>query len=284
MKAPAFQYACPRSLPETFELLERYGEGARVLAGGQSLMATLNMRLSAPEILVDINAIDGLAGISYANGVLRIGAMTRHAEVERSPLVERHAPLIAQAMPHVAHLAIRNRGTFGGSLAFADPSAEMPACAMALGARLVLESAQGRRTVDAEAFFQGFYRTALMPGELLIAAEIPAAGPNTRQRFAELARRHGDYALAGVALNVTMRAGLLSTVRLVYLSMGDRPMLAKHAGNALEGQPNSAAVRDAAAQALERDLDPPEDFNASSEMRLHLARVMTRRILEGIGS
>src|SRR2546428_1307842 len=162
-------------------------------------MTTLNMRLSAPEILVDINRIEGLAGITFADGVLRIGAMTRHFDVEHSALVARHAPLIAQAMPHVAHPAIRNRGTFGGSLAFADPAAELPACAVALGARLLLESARGRRAVEAKDFFRGLYSTALAADEILVAAEIPVAKPGARYEFAELARRKGDYALIGVA-------------------------------------------------------------------------------------
>ena len=282
MKAPSFQYACPRSLPEAFELLERHREGARILAGGQSLMATLGMRLSAPEILVDINRIEGLSGITQVDGILKIGAMTRHADVERSALVARHAPLIAQAMPHIAHPAIRNRGTFGGSLAFADPAAELPACVVALGARLLLEGARGRRSVDAAAFFQGLYRTELAPDEILVAAEIPVARPDSRQVFAELARRHGDYALVGVAFHATTRDGLFSGARLVYLAAGDRPVVAQIAGAALEGRPNSPEAREAAVRALERDLDPPEDFNASAEMRLHLARVLTRRVLEGL--
>ena len=175
MKAPSFDYARPTSLPEAFALLERHRDGARILAGGQSLMATLNMRLSAPEILVDINAIEGLSGIALDGEMLRIGAMTRHFEVERSALVARHAPLIAQAMPHIAHAAIRNRGTFGGSLAFADPAAELPACAVALSARMVLQSSRGRRTVTAAEFFQGLYRTALAQDEIMVACEVPIA-------------------------------------------------------------------------------------------------------------
>jgi carbon-monoxide dehydrogenase medium subunit len=227
------------------------------------------MRLSTPEILVDINRIEGLSGIAVADGMLRIGAMTRHYEVERSPLVAQHAPLIAQAMPHVAHAAIRNRGTFGGSLAFADPAAELPACVVALDARLVLESSRGRRTIPAAEFFQGLYSTALAPDEILIAAEIPLIQPGTRQRFAELARRQGDYALMGLAANITGKAA-----RLVYLCAGDRPVLAQHA--AYEFSKGKEAV----IKALEQDLHPPEDFNASAAMRLHLARVMTRQLLE----
>jgi len=261
VKAPAFQYACPRALPEVFDLLARHGQGAKVLAGGQSLMTTLNMRLSAPEILVDINRIAGLSGIALEKDQLRIGAMTRHFEVEHSELVAKHAPLIAQAMPHVAHPAIRNRGTFGGSLAFADPAAELPACVVALGARLVLESARGRRTVAAKDFFLGLYSTALAADELLVAAEIPVAPPGARYAFAELSRRKGDYALIGVAA-----ASIDSAVTLVFFAAGDRPIAVQ-------------TDRSSAANAVERELDPPEDFNASAEMRRHLAGVLTREVL-----
>lgn len=280
MKAPSFDYARPGSLGEAFALLARHGEGARILAGGQSLMPTLNMRLSAPEILVDINAIEGLAGIALDDGYLRIGAMTRHADVERSPLIARHAPLIADAMPHIAHAAIRNRGTFGGSIAFADPAAELPACALALEARLVLESARGRRVVAADAFFRGLYRTALAPDEILTACEIPVATAQSRHGFAELARRHGDYAVVGLAAHVTLGNGGFGAARLVYFAAGDRPILGRAAGAALVGQPNTAATRAAAAAALDQDLRPPEDLNADSAMRLHLAKVLTRRVLE----
>ena len=281
MKAPSFDYARPGSLPDAFALLARHRDGAKILAGGQSLMATLNMRLSAPEILVDINVIPGLSGITLADGMLRIGALTRHAEVEKSPLIALHAPLIAQAMPHVGHVAIRNRGTFGGSLAFADPAAELPACAVALGARLVIESGRGRRTVEAAAFFQGLYRTALAPDEILVAAEIPRAPPEARHGFAELARRHGDYAMIGLAANATLRGGVFDAVKLVYFAAGDRPILAEKAAAALARRPNSAATRDACAEALAGDLDPPDDLNADPAMRVHLAKVLTRRVLAG---
>ena len=281
MKAPSFDYARPASLPEAFALLERHREGARILAGGQSLMATLNMRLSAPEILVDINAIEGLSGIALDGGMLRIGAMTRHFEVERSPLVARHAPLIAQAMPHIAHAAIRNRGTFGGSLAFADPAAELPACAVALGARMVLQSSRGRRAVTAAEFFQGLYRTALAQDEILVACEVPVATAATRHGFAELARRHGDYAIIGIAVHATMQDRRFTDARLVYFAAGDRPMLAKSAAAALKGRPNTAETHNAAADALARELQPPDDLNADPAMRLHLAKVLTRRVLAG---
>jgi aerobic carbon-monoxide dehydrogenase medium subunit len=284
MKPRGFEYSRPRSLSEAFALLEEYGEGASILAGGQSLMPTLNMRLSAPAILVDVNTIEGLSGIELEGDVLRIGAMTRHVEVERNQLVAQHAPLIAQAMPHIAHAAIRNRGTFGGSLAFADPAAELPACVVALAARLVLQSRTHRRTVDAEDFFRGLYSTALEPHEILVACEIPIAGPQSRHCFAELARRQGDYAIIGVAANLVMQDGRFSEARLVYFSAGDRPMLAGAAAEALADRPNSPQTRESAAEALGGDLDPPEDLNADSAMRLRLAKVLTRRVLERLHS
>jgi aerobic carbon-monoxide dehydrogenase medium subunit len=279
MKAPPFRYARPNALADVFTLLDRYGEEAKILAGGQSLMATLNMRLSAPKVLIDINRIGNLAGISIAEETLTIGAMTRHTDVERSPLVATHAPLLAQAVSHVGHAAIRNRGTFGGSLAFADPAAEFPACVVALKARLVLESGRGRRVVKAEEFFQGLFQTALTPDELLVAVQIPIANQHARHGFAEVARRHGDYAIIGVAVAAEFRDGAFSDARLVYFGAGDKPVTSRKAAAALERRPNSAETCEAAARAVEDDLDPPHDLNASAEMRVHLAKVLTRRVL-----
>ncbi len=279
MKPPPFAYARPSTVEEVCALLAEHGEDARLLAGGQSLMATLNMRLSAPELLIDINRIDELAGIALDGEVLRIGAMTRHVEVETSPEVAEHAPLIAQAMPHIAHAAIRNRGTFGGSIAFADPAAELPACAVALGARFELRSASGTRMVEADDFFQGLYETALAPGDLLTAIEIPVIAPGYRSAFMELARRHGDYAMVGIAVHARLADGAIGDPRLVYLAAGERPVVARVAAAAIDGKAPSEATFDAAAEALDQDLDPPADLNADPATRLHLARVLTRRAL-----
>jgi aerobic carbon-monoxide dehydrogenase medium subunit len=284
MKAPAFKYARPSSLAEAFVLLEHHGDDARILAGGQSLMPSLNMRLSTPHVLVDINRIEGLSGVRLAGGILCIGAMTRHVALEHCPLVAQHAPLIASAMPNVAHAAIRNRGTIGGSLAFADPAAELPACMLALGARLILASAKGRRAVDAADFFQDLFVTALANEEILVEVEIPVAMTDSRHGFLELARRHGDYAIVGVAINTRLRQGVFSDTRLVCFGVGNVPVLAQNAGAALEGRANNPETRDEAASALEGDLNPPSDLNASAEMRVHLAKVLTRRALEGLGS
>lgn len=279
MKAPPFAYARPEALAEVFDLLAAHGDGARILAGGQSLMATLNMRLSAPKILIDINRIDGLSGVSLNGDTLRIGALTRHAAVERSPLIAEHAPLIAQAMPHIAHPAIRNRGTFGGSIAFADPAAELPACTVALGASFVLEGPGGSRKVPAADFFHGLYQTALQENEILAAAEIPVIPSGYRSGFQELARRHGDYAIIGLAAHGNLSGGSFSDMRLVFFGAGDRPVLAVEACAALEGKPQGEEAIEAAASALDGDLDPPKDLNADGPMRLHLARVLTRRVM-----
>ena len=242
-------------------------------------MATLNMRLSAPELLIDINRIDGLAGISVTGGTLRIGAMTRHVDVETSPEIAEHAPLIAQAMPHIAHAAIRNRGTFGGSIAFADPAAELPACAVALGARFELRSTSATRMVAADDFFLGLYETELAPGEMLTAVEIPVIAPGYRSAFMALARRRGDYAMVGIAVHARLSDGVIGDSRLVYFAAGERPVVARAASAAIDGKAPSEETFEAAASALGDDLDPPSDLNADPATRLHLARVLTRRAL-----
>ena len=279
MKPAPFAYVRPESLEDAIAVLDEHGEDARVLAGGQSLMATLNMRLSAPAVLVDIGCVPCLARIEKVNGGLRIGAMTRHAEVEASDLVRSHAPLIASAMPHIAHPAVRNRGTFGGSIAFADPAAELPACAVALGARMTIAGKGGARAVDADAFFRGLYETALEPGEVLAAIEVPGIGAGWKSGFMELARRHGDYAIIGLAAHVEMEDGRFSRGRLVFFGAGERPVSAVRSAALLEGERWSDALGDRIADALREELDPFEDLNADAAMRRHLAGVLARRVL-----
>jgi aerobic carbon-monoxide dehydrogenase medium subunit len=253
VKAPSFAYARPRSLEEAFDLLERHGEGAKILAGGQSLVPSLNMRLSAPELLVDIGGIPNLGRIEVDRGVVRIGALATHSQLEGSPEVRKHVPMLAQAAPHIAHPAIRNRGTLGGSLALADPAAEYPACALALGAALVIQGRAGERFVEAASFFKGLFETELKPGEILVAVEFPAIKKDERSVFMELARRHGDYAIIGP---------------------GATPVLAKHVA--------TASGRAAALAALDKDLSPPADLYHSSAAKLHLARVLLGRALDGL--
>ena len=284
MKAPAFDYVRATSLPQVFGLLQQHGDAARLLAGGQTLVATLNMRLSEPALLIDINALDGLRGItldagSSAAGNLRIGALVTHAEIEASPLVAQHAPLLAQAAPHIAHRAIRNLGTLGGSLAYADPAAEWPACARALDAVLVLVSAQGERRVAAADFFCGLYTTALRPDELLAACEIPALAADERQHFDELARRHGDYAITGLAARALWRGGRLQGLRLAYLGLEDRPVRAPRTEALLEGQAPTDALLQQALQTLRAELQPMGDLTHSAETKRHLAGVLAQRAL-----
>ena len=279
MKAPRFSYVRADSVEQALRLLDEHGDDARILAGGQSLMPTLNMRLSEPKLLIDINRLSALEGIALGDGEVRIGALARHVEVMNSPVVARHLPLIAEAMPHVAHVAVRNRGTFGGSIALADPAAELPACTLALGARFVLESVSGRCEVAADDYFKGLYETARRPNELLVEALIPARRPQSVSVFMELARRHGDFAIAGVAFELVMDGNVVTGGRLVYFASEDRPTLANGALAAIRGKRLDEQSREAAAAALEGDLQPMSNAQGSARMRLHLQRVLTRRAL-----
>lgn len=284
MKAPPFAYVAARSLAEVFDLLERHGERAKLLAGGQSLLAALNMRLSAPELLIDITRLRELSGIQVRDGTVQIGALTTHAEIERSAEIGRHLPLLAQAVPHIAHAAIRNAGTFGGSIALADPAAEWPACCVALDAQFVLARKTGARRVAARAFFKGLYATALAPHEVLTQVEIPVPGPEYRGAFVELALRRGDYAIAGLAAIARNTRGTLSDLRLAFLGVGAAPVLARGAMAALEGKRATADTIAAAGQALARDLDPAPDLYATAATKLHLARVLAGRALTALAS
>jgi carbon-monoxide dehydrogenase medium subunit len=271
VKPAAFDYAKARSLEQAVDLLGR--DGARVLAGGQSLIATLNMRLSSPSLLVDINAIPGLDGIARRNGHIELGALVRHAQAERSPELAQAAPLIARALPHIGHPAIRNRGTIGGSIAFADPAAELPACLVALDGEVDIAGPAGRRTVKADDFFRALFETALGPRDVLTAIRLPAAMPQTRVGFAELARRHGDYAMVGLAAAARADGEALADVRLAFFGVGSTPVRARNAETAL-----AAGDVDAAVAALRRDLDPPDDVQATGAVKRHLAGVLLRRV------
>jgi carbon-monoxide dehydrogenase medium subunit len=271
LKPAPFGFAKARSVAHAVELLAQ--DDARLLAGGQSLIATLNMRLSHPALLVDINGVGGLDRIERKNGHIEIGALVRHAQAERSPDIARHAPLIALAMPHIGHPAIRNRGTIGGSVAFADPAAELPACLLALGGELDICGPQGRRTVAADDFFKGLFETALTPRDVLTAIRIPAADAETRVGFAEFARRHGDYAMVGLAAGARGGGKTLADVRLVYFGVGPTPVRAGNAETAL-----ASGDVDAAVAALAKDLNPPDDVQASAAVKMHLAGVLLRRV------
>jgi carbon-monoxide dehydrogenase medium subunit len=271
MKPSPFAYAQARSLAHAVELLAQ--DDARLLAGGQSLVATLNMRLDRPSLLVDINRIAGMDGIVRKNGSLEIGALVRHAQVERSVEIARYAPLIASAVPHIGHPAIRNRGTVGGSIAFADPAAELPACVVALGAELEIFGPRGMRTVKADDFFTALFETTLGPCDVLTSIRVPAASTATRVGFAEFARRHGDYAIAGLAACARADAASLSELRLVYFSVAPVPMRARKAEIALQNGDLDGAVA-----ALGDDLDPSDDLQATAAVKRHLAGVLLRRV------
>ena len=282
MKPAPFAYATPSTLDGVFDLLARSGEDTRLLAGGQSLVPTLAFRLSTPSLLIDLNRVAGLSGITASGDTVRIGAMTRHCELEHSSVIAAKLPMVAQAMPQIGHPAIRTRGTIGGSLAFADPAAELPACAVALGAQIVIASREGTRRVPARDFFKGLYETDLRTGELIAAIEFPAQPPGYRSRLAELARRHGDYALVGLGAHAKVDGDRLSDLRLSFFGVGSRPVLAAQAVRELEGQPLSPTVLALAGEALGDDLDPPDDLNGSGRTKLHLARVLLSRTLSGM--
>jgi carbon-monoxide dehydrogenase medium subunit len=259
LKAPSFAYAKANSLAEAFDLIER--PGARILAGGQSLIPSLNMRLSQPELLVDITGLNDLRGIDVRRTGLRIGALVTHAQLQRSDQVDQHAPLLLQAAAYIAHPAIRNRGTLGGSLALADPAAEYPACALALNATIVLAARRGERRVPAAHFFKGLFETDIRPGEIIAAAEFPRV---ERSVFLELARRQGDYAIVGLA-GVADASGR----RIAFLGVGATAVLAEQASRAVS--------LNAALEMLGRDLNPPADLYHSPATKLHLARVLLSR-------
>ncbi len=281
MKPAPFDYLAPDSLAAALAALAEHGGEAKVLAGGQSLIPVMNFRLAQPVLLVDLNRLGDLAWVRPGeDGGLSLGAMTRQRRLERDPLVAERAPLLAEAMPWIAHPQIRNRGTLGGSLAHADPAAELPAVAMALGARLRLARAGGERWVGAEDFFQGLFTTALEPDELLVEVALPPPPPRTGWSFLEIARRHGDYAQVGIAALVTLgEDGKCREARLVYLSVGDRPVVATRAAALLAGEaPTEEAFAAAAATAAE-DLAPTGDLHATAAFKRHLARVLTERAL-----
>jgi aerobic carbon-monoxide dehydrogenase medium subunit len=271
VKPAPFAYKKVRTLKEAVTLLAKHKDNARLLAGGQSLIATLNMRLSAPSLLIDINGIEGLDGIAKKGKFVEVGALARHAQVERSDVIARYAPLIALAMPHIGHAAIRNRGSFGGSIAFADPAAELPACLLAMGGEVDIASAKGNRKVKADAFFKGLFETALRPNEIVTAVRILVADKNTRVGFAELARRHGDYAIVGLAASARTNGKGLADVRLAYFGVGDTPIRVKKAEAAL-----ADGNVDGAVNAL--DLDPHDDVQATAKVKKHLAGVLLRRV------
>jgi carbon-monoxide dehydrogenase medium subunit len=253
-----------------------------VLAGGQSLLAGLGMRLATPDMLIDINGLDGLSGISVEDGEVVIGALTRHADVLSSPIVAQHLPLVAEAITHVGHVGIRNRGTFGGSLAYADPAAELPACSVAHGATLVLGSRSGRRSVTADAFFTGIMETALKPGELILKIRLPIQRSTQVHVFAELSRRHGDFALAGLAGLVSLEDGRISEARLAYFGCVTHAEVARTLSAALAGQTLPILSAEPLEELLRQDISPDDSPGIRADTKFHLAATITRRALNSL--
>ncbi len=279
MKARAFEYTRAASLQDAFDAYARVSGDCCYLAGGQSLVPSLSLRLQAPNLLIDISGIEEMHGVGIVDGMLRVGALTRHAEMLTSPEIARHAPLLKLAAPHVAHPAIRNKGTIGGTIALADPAAEFPAVVLALDAELEIAGPTGRRRAKAEGFFKGLYETGLEPGEILTAVLVPPFRPDERCAFDELARRRGDYAIVGAAVQGRFQAGQVEALSIAFLSVGPAPVRARNAETAACGRPLSPAVIADAQAALELDLKPTDDAQTSGAMRLHLARVLLGRLL-----
>jgi carbon-monoxide dehydrogenase medium subunit len=282
MKAPDFAYVKPASLDEALALLASHAGSAVPLAGGQSLMATLNLRLSAPEMLVDLGALDELRGVTERDGSIHIGALTTHNEVAQSPIVRRALPLVAEAIRHIAHVAIRNRGTLGGSLAYADPAAEMPACCVALDAAIVVAGRSGRREIPASQFYTGLFATALEPGELIVEVRIPAQRRDRHWGFAELSRRHGDFALAGLAATVSKNADRIGDARLVYFGCTDHARLALGIAQKLRGETLPPGDCDWLPAAIAAELQPSDTPGLAARTKIQLATVLTRRTLNDL--
>jgi carbon-monoxide dehydrogenase medium subunit len=283
MKPAAFDYVRARSVAEAVKLLASLGEGARLIAGGQSLIPALNLRLNTPTHLIDIGGIAELRGIAVTGSGMRIGAGTRHAELQRSGLIAQHAPLIAQAVLHIAHAAIRNRGTIGGNLAHADPASELPACMVALDATIAVRGPAGERSIPAVEFFTGIHTTALEADEILTAIDVPSRPGNEQSHFAELARRQGDYAMVGLACVARLKGGALQDLRPVFFGVAGQPVLAKEAKALILGRRFSnsvATLRDA----LAKDFTPQNDLQASAATRLHLAAVLLQRCLASLSA
>ena len=276
MKAAAFAYARATSVSNALELLASHGEGAKLLSGGQSLMPAMNLRLVSPELIIDIGGLAELRGILLSGQVLSIGALTRHVDLLKSPEIASHAPLLAAAVAHVAHPAIRNRGTIGGSLAHADPASELPACMLALGAVIIARGPRGERRISAEEFFTGIYETALSPDELLVAVELPVGRKDSAYFFHEFERRHGDFAIVGLAAQAVLQGETFADLQLAYFGVGDKPVLAAAAQKLIGVAITPVALAEAAA-ALGEALAPHEDQQATPAMRRHLAKVLLAR-------
>jgi aerobic carbon-monoxide dehydrogenase medium subunit len=277
MKLPPVEYEAPTTVAEAINLLATQLDEASVLAGGQSLIPLLALRLARPEVLIDINGLDELSGISAADGWVSVGAMTREYMAEESEVVADAVPLLAAALPLIGHEAIRSRGTIGGSLAHADPAAELPAVARALDAEFVVRGPSGTRVIPAAQWFEGYLTTARRGDELLTEVRFPAAGPGTGVSFTEVARRHGDFAIVGLAVSLVLSGGVISDARLAFAGVSDVPLRAAAAEDLLAGERPSAELFDEAARRATEDIDPPADLHGSSDYRKTVAAAIVRR-------
>lgn len=284
MKAPPFDYVKVRTVAEALDLLARHGDEARILAGGQTLLATLNMRLSEPSLLIDITGLDMLRGVSMRDDRLHIGALTTHAQIESSALVAEHAPMLVAAAPHIGHRAIRNAGTWGGSIAFADPAAEWPCCLVALDGVVTVQGPGGQRRIPATEFFLDLYSTALRPDELVVGADVPRATASDWFAFDELSRRHGDYAVAGVAIAASFDGTTARSVKLALLGVGATPLRMRQTEALLAGKALDRATIEIAVASLKSELDPLPDLHHTGATKRHLATVLVRRLLAAAGA
>jgi aerobic carbon-monoxide dehydrogenase medium subunit len=280
MKLPPVDYEAPKTVSEAVELLAEHEDEASVLAGGQSLIPLLALRLAHPAVLIDINGIDELSGVSATDGWVAIGATTREYLAEESGTIAGQLPLLAAALPLIGHEAIRSRGTIGGSLAHADPAAELPAVARALDAEFVVRGPSGERVIPAADWFEGYLMTSRQPDELLTEVRFPAASPGTGVSFQEVARRHGDFAMVGLAASVTLADGTISDARLAFAGISDVPLRAAGAEELLAGETPSPELFDEAARRATSDLDPPSDLHGSAEYRKKVAAALVRRSLQ----
>ena len=280
MKLPDFKYEAPATVAEATALLAEYQDEANLLAGGQSLIPLLALRLAHPAVLVDINGLDELSGVSVTDGVVTVGALTREYMAEESGTVAETLPLLASALPLIGHEAIRSRGTLGGSMAHADPAAELPAVARALDAEFVVRSQSGERVIPAAEWFEGYLTTARRPDEILVEVRFPVAEPGTGVAFQEIARRHGDFAMVGLATSLTLTDGTITDARLAFSGIADMPVRAAEAESLLVGQQPSAELFGEAARAATAPLDPPADLHGTSEYRKKVAAALVRRGLQ----
>ena len=280
MKAAAFDYVKPKALQEALSLLAEAGDGAQLIAGGQTLLATLNLRLSEPSVLIDITDLTELKGITLVGDQLRIGALVTHTEIEDSELIAKHAPLLKAAAPHIAHRAIRNLGTWGGSLAYGDPAAEWPACSLALRATMIIQGPSGERRISANDFFIDLYTTSLEPDEILVATEIPIATSQEIFYFHELARRHGDYAVAGLAAVAQKQGDVLTKCAFTFFSVSSKPVMATKAQDLVNGKKLNEELIGKAVAATRQEIETIADITNSAEAKEHLIGVLLERGLK----